>query len=129
MAQKVLKGLRVPRAKHLSACSVKEGTLRMYKGAVDMFLEWARDKCFDVSTLSKVDGAMVEFFTSLFEDAHAPSTGRNVLFGDLLLVAVSTRPRRDLLPKCSRGTGRLAETDSSLPAGARARGGHPRHSR
>ena len=89
----------LPRHLQLRALKVKDPTLKKYKGCVDQFLEFARNRRWCLADINGTDVHLAEYFAELCEDGVAYNTASYTLFGYLLLKCDENVPDRQLLPR------------------------------
>ena len=82
--------------------SVASSTLSLYRGAVNTFEEWCREEGRQNPSRDSADENMVQWFASMFFDGMGPGTGRNGLFGWILLRGDDFQVGRQLLPRARR---------------------------
>ncbi|CAK0874268.1 unnamed protein product [Prorocentrum cordatum] len=90
------------RVEYMRQMSVAAFTLTFYRSAVDSFEEWCREEGRQSNSTQSADENMVRWFSGMFFDGMGPGTGRNGLFGWVLLRGDRFQDGRQLLPRARR---------------------------
>ncbi|CAK0809347.1 unnamed protein product, partial [Prorocentrum cordatum] len=102
------------RAQFMRELSVAESTRRLYTAALEDFEAWCVGVGRQTNNAKDADENMVHWFTQMFFDGMGPGTGRNGLFGWILLRGEPFQDGRQLLPRARRQLKAWERTDPGL---------------
>jgi hypothetical protein len=94
--------------------SVAESTRRLYTAALEDFETWRVEVGRQTNNAKDADENMVHWFAQMFFDGMGPGTGRNGLFGWILLRGEPFQDGRQLLPRARRQLKAWERTDPGL---------------
>ncbi|CAK0825870.1 unnamed protein product [Prorocentrum cordatum] len=102
------------RVQFMRGLSVAESTRRLYTAALEDFETWCVEVGRQTNNAKDADENMVHWFAQTFFDGMGPGTGRNGLFGWILLRGGPFQDGRQLLPRARRQLKAWERTDPGL---------------